>query len=162
MKKTTFTYAILASLLLTACSSNETKETDESLVQQVYDCVFPSTNTPAPGWVCDEPVPGLNVSAVGVAELSSAGMSFMKDMAAADARGRLAEQMQIQVQKMIKQYLGTTGVGKTETVDAVASSTIKTITSQMLTGSKIYKSRTGPNGRLYVLVGIDPNAKENY
>jgi hypothetical protein len=160
MKKTTFTYAILASLLLTACSSNETKETDESLVQQVYDCVFPSTNTPAPGWVCDEPVPGLNVSAVGVAELSSAGMSFMKDMAAADARGRLAEQMQIQVQKMIKQYLGTTGVGKTETVDAVASSTIKTITSQMLTGSKIYKSRTGPNGRLYVLVGIDPNAKE--
>ena len=99
MKKTTFTYAILASLLLTACSSNETKETDESLVQQVYDCVFPSTNTPAPGWVCDEPVPGLNVSAVGVAELSSAGMSFMKDMAAADAMGRLAEQMQIQVQK---------------------------------------------------------------
>lgn len=124
----------------------------------IPDCVFPNTNMGAPGWVCDEPAPGLDVQSVGVAEKSQAGISFMKDMAAADARGRLAEQMRVRVQKMVKKYLGTTGVGDSETVDAAASSTIKTITNEVLVGSKIYKSRTGPNGRLFVLLGIDAAA----
>ena len=138
---------------LTACGGNKG-------VQQaaVPDCVFPDTNTPAPGWVCDEPVPGLDVQSVGVAEKSAAGVSFMKDIAAADARGRLAEQMRVRVQKMVKKYLGTTGVGDSETVDAAASSTVKTITNEVLVGSKIYKTRTGPNGRMFVLLGIDPAA----
>jgi len=119
------------------------------------DCVFPNTKEAAPGWVCDEPVPGLEVQAVGVAEPTKAGISFQKDMAAADARGRLAEQFKTRVQKMVKKYLGTTGVGTTETVDAAASSTLKTITDEYLQGSKIYKTRTGPDGRLFVLLGLD-------
>ena len=105
-------------------------------------------------------MPGLDVQAVGISEKSKAGISFMKDMAAADARGRLAEQMKIRVQKMVKKYLGTTGVGDTETVDAAASSTLKTITNEELVGSKIYKTRTGPNGRLFVLLGLDPSSSQ--
>lgn len=136
---------------LAACGGKEK-------VKPVHDCVFPDTNVGAPGWVCDEPVAGLDVQAVGISEKSAAGISFMKDIAAADARGRLAEQMKVQVQKMVKKYLGTTGRGDTETVDAAASSTLKTITKQNLVGSKIYKSRTGPKGRLFVLVGLDGNA----
>jgi len=138
---------------LAACGSTPKQEA----AAPVPDCVFPNTNTPAPGWVCDEPVPGLDVQAVGIAEKSKAGISFMKDMAAADARGRLAEQFQTRVQKMVKKYLGTTGVGDSETVDAAASSTLKTITDQSLQGSKVYKTRTGPNGRLFVLMGLDAN-----
>lgn len=144
--------------ILSACSSSEKKQ-NTSVLTQVDDCVFPNTDVPAPVWVCDEPVPELALSAVGISEPSKAGFSFMKDIAAADGRGRLAEQMQVQVQKMVKQYLGTTGVGETETVDAAASSTLKTITSQNLIGSKVYKTRTGPNGRLYVLVGIDETSQ---
>lgn len=143
---------------LSACSSSE-KKPETSILQQVDDCVFPNTHVAAPGWVCDQPVPELALSAVGIAEPSKAGISFMKDIAAADGRGRLAEQVQVQVQKMVKTYLGTTGVGSSETVDAAASSTLKTITSQNLVGSKVYKTRTGPNGRLYVLVGIDETSQ---
>lgn len=153
MKKLVLITAVSA-VFLAACSENEPKKT-EAKAQPVYECVFPNTNAPAPGWICDEPVPGLEVSAVGISEPSQAGISYMKDMAAADGRGRLAEQMKVQVSKMVKQYLGTTGVGSTETVDAASSSTLRTVTSQSLTGSKVYKTRTGPNGKLYALVGLD-------
>lgn len=161
MKKLTLLSALSIATLLSACGgSAPVQETAAAAPVPVYDCVFPNTQSPAPGWICDEPVPGVEVSAVGIAQASKAGMSYMKDMAAADARGRLAEQVQVQVQKMVKSYLGTTGVGSSETVDAAASSTIKTISNQSLSGSKIFKTRTGPNGELYALVGIDANEKQ--
>ncbi|AZR82684.1 MULTISPECIES: LPP20 family lipoprotein [Piscirickettsiaceae] len=157
MKKTLCLGLLVAVGAMSGCSTQEKK--DESAEKQnplaVADCVFPNTNVAAPGWICDEPVDSLAISAVGIAEPSKAGISFMKDMAAADGRGRLAEQIKVQVQKMVKQYLGTTGVADTETVDAAASSTLKTITNQSLVGSKVYKTRTGPNGKLYALVGMD-------
>lgn len=151
MKKVKLISAVtaLSAVVFLAGCGKEVKPTE------VSDCVFPNTNTPAPGWVCDEPVPGVALSALGVAEPTKAGISFQKDMAAADGRGRLAEQMKVQVQKMVKQYLGTTGVATAETVDAASSSTVKTITNESLVGSKIMKSRTGPNGRLFVLMGLD-------
>lgn len=153
MKKFLFV-PVVSALLLSACSDSGTKPSNTK-AEQVADCVFPNTEKPAPGWICEEPVPGVEISAVGIAEPSQAGISYMRDMAVADGRGRLAEQMKVQVSKMVKKYLGTTGVSKTETVDAAASSTLRTVTSQQLVGSKTYKMRTGPNGRLYVLVGID-------
>ncbi len=156
MKKLAMIGALSAAAMLAGCGETKKEESKaQPVAQPVYDCVFPNTNQPAPGWICDEPVPGVEVSAVGIAEPSQAGISYMKDMAAADGRGRLAEQMKTQVSKMVKKYLGTTGVGKTETVDAAASSTIRTVSSESLVGSKIYKTRTGPNGKLYVLVGLD-------
>jgi len=163
MKKLSIMTALSATILLSACGSEPAKPAAKPAAQPVaaapvYDCVFPNTNQPAPGWICDEPVPGIAVSAVGIAEPSKAGISYMKDMAAADARGRLAEQMKVKVAKMVKKYLGTTGVASTETLDAAASSTIKTISSQTLVGSKVYKTRTGPNGKLYALVGMDTKA----
>ena len=137
-----------------ACSSTKPD------AQPVADCVFPNTSMAAPGWICDEPQPGLDIQAVGVAEPSKGGISFMKDMAATDGRGRLAEQFKVKVSKMVKKYLGNTGVGDSETIDAAAESAVKAVTSETLVGSKIYKSRTGPNGRLFVLVGLDANAAE--
>lgn len=154
MKKIALLTAVSAAVLLTACGG---EKPDSNAAQPVYDCVFPNTNSPAPGWVCDEPVPGIEVSAVGVAGATQAGPSYQKDIAALDARGRLAEQMQVQVQKMVKQYVGTTGKGDAETVDAVGNTTARSVTKQSLVGSKIYKSRTGPNGEMYVLLGLDAN-----
>lgn len=154
------TTAVLT-LTLIACGGDKNMKPDASAIAvAVPDCVFPETEIAAPGWICDEPVPGLDVQAVGIAERSKAGIGFMKDLASADARGRLAEQTKVRVQKMVKKYLGTTGVADTETVDAAASSTLKTITSTELVGSKIYKSRTGPNKRLYVLLGLDSRNAE--
>ena len=137
------------SMLLAACGSDDVKE-------DVADCVFPDApSAAAPGWVCDEPVEGVEVSAVGVAEKSAAGHSFMKNMAATDARVQLAQSMKVHVQNMVKQYAETTGAADSETVDKVNTSVTKQITDESLVGTKIFKTRTSPNGALYVLLGMD-------
>jgi hypothetical protein len=140
---------ITATLMLSACSSDTVKE--ENLA-----CVFPDAPTAsAPGWICDEPVEGVEVSAVGVAEKSAAGYSFMKNMAQTDARVQLAQSMKVHVQNMVKQYAETTGAADSETVDKVNTSVTKQITDETLVGTKIYKTHTSPNGALYVLLGMD-------
>lgn len=138
--------------LLVACGGTKKAEV-------VPDCVFPDAQEiAAPGWICDEPVAGVTVSAVGSAQKSGAGHSFMKQMAATDARVQLAQNMKVEVRNMIKQYVEATGAGDQETVDKVNTSVTKQITSQTLVGTRIYKSRTSPKGTLYVLLGMDPNA----
>lgn len=140
-------------LSLTACFGGGSKQA------AVPDCTFPDAPAaPAPGWVCDEPVEGLSVSAVGSADKSGAGINFMKQQATAAARVQLAQMMKVQVQNMVKQFAETTGVGDSETVDLVNSSVTKQITNESLVGTRIYKTRRSPNGALYVLVGLDDNA----
>ena len=120
----------------------------------VAGCVFPGTKNSAPLWVCDKPVPELQIQGVGIAERSQAGLAFMKDIAAANARTQIASQLQNVVEAMVKTYIGTTGVGKTETVDQIAQSISKNITNATVSGARLIESRTDINGRLYVLVGI--------
>ena len=141
--------AILVSGLLSACGGG----------QVIAGCTFPnSPSIEAPGWICDEPVSGVEVSAVGSAEKSAAGTSFMKTQAATTARVQLAQNVQVEVSNMVKNYVETTGIGDNQTVDKVATSVTKQITAQTLNGSRIYKSRTGPSGTIYVLVGMNPAA----
>jgi len=136
-------------MILTACGGGDVKPPEP-------ECVFPDVpSSSAPGWVCDEPVDGIEVSAVGVAEKSQAGHSFMKNMAATDARVQLAQSMKVHVQNMVKQYAEVTGAADAETVDRVNTSVTKQITDETLVGTKVYKTRTSPNGTLYVLLGMD-------
>jgi len=139
-------FTIVALFGITGCSSAPPK---------VAECVFPGSDKPAPLWVCDAPVEGMAVGAVGIAAKSDAGIAFMRQMAATDARVQLAQNMKVQVQSMIKQYVETTGAASKETVDRVNTSVTKQITDQTLTGTKIFRSISGPDGALYVLVGLD-------
>ncbi len=137
---------------LAACGGGNVRE-------EVAACVFPDApSEPAPGWICDEPVEGVVVSAVGVAEKSAAGFSFMKNMAATDARVQLAQAMKVQVQNMVKQYAETTGSADAETVDRVNTSVTRQITDESLSGTRVIKTRMSPNGALYVLLGMDAAA----
>jgi hypothetical protein len=95
------------------------------------------------------------VGAVGSATKSDAGIAFMKQMAATEARVQLAQNMKVQVQNMIKQYAETTGAGTAETVDRVNTSVTKQITDQTLLGTKVLRSIVSPDGAVYVLVGLD-------
>jgi hypothetical protein len=95
------------------------------------------------------------VAAMGSSVKSDAGYDFMKQMAVTAARGQLAQNMRVQVQNMIKQYVETTGAASKETVDNVNTSVTKQITDESLQGTKIVKSIIGPDGTLYVLVGFD-------
>ena len=148
MKKAAYLMTGIAmSALLAGCGEKK---------QEVADCVFPDTpGTSAPGWICDEPVSGIEVSSVGSAQKSGAGHDFMKQMAATSARVGLAQNMQVQVRNMIKQYVETTGAADSETVDKVMTSVTKQITNETLVGTKILKTRKSPGGHLYVLVGMD-------
>ncbi len=120
------------------------------------DCVFPDApNQAAPDWVCDVPVEGIELSAVGYSQKSSVGNSFMKQMATTDARVQLAAIFKTRIQNMIKQYAEVTGAADSETVDRVNTSVTKAITSETLIGSRIYKTRTSPKGGIYVLIGLD-------
>jgi len=132
-----------------ACSSAPAK------VEKMAECVFPGSDKEAPLWVCDAPVEGMTVGAVGSAAKSDAGIAFMKQMAATEARVQLAQNMKVQVQNMIKQYAETTGAASAETVDRVNTSVTKQITDQTLQGTRIFRSIVGPDGTMYVLVGLD-------
>ena len=138
----------LTFLLLSGCGGGVKEVT--------YACVFPDApDTEAPVWICDEPVEGVMVSAVGTAAKSSAGHSFMKNMASTDARVQLAQAMKVHVTNMVKQYAETTGAADSETVDRVNTSVTKQITDETLVGTRVFKSHMSPNGMLYVLLGVD-------
>jgi len=153
MKKTNL--LLLSSILalsLAGCSSTPTKTAS---AEKAADCVFPNSDKAAPGWICDGPVEGVKVGAMGAAIKTEAGFDFMRQMAAASARVQLAQNLHSQVQNMIKKYAEVTGVGKSETVDRVNTLVTKEITNETLQGTKIVKSITGPDGTLYVYVGMD-------
>lgn len=142
---------------IAGCSSTPSKE---EKMAKMPECMFPNSKEPAPGWVCDEPVEGMQVTAMGSAAKSDAGYDFMKQMAATSARVQLAQNMRVQVQNMIKQYVETTGAASKETVDRVNTSVTKQITDQTVQGSRIVRSITGPDGAIYVLVGLDPTSAQ--
>ncbi|MDD5471007.1 MAG: LPP20 family lipoprotein [Sideroxydans sp.] len=119
------------------------------------ECVFPNSQQAAPLWVCNMPVEGTSVTAVGMAAKSAAGMSFMKQMAMTEARVQLAQTIRTRVTNMVKQYAESTGSADQETVDQVNTSVTKQITDEMLVGSKLLRTITGPDGTLYALVGLD-------
>ena len=137
------------SVLLTSCGSDTVK-------LEALDCAFPDApEVAAPGWICDAPVEGIEVSAVGSAEKSAAGVSFTKNMAVTDARVQMAQALKVHVQNMVKQYAEVTGAASGETVDKVNTSVTKQITDQTLTGTKPYRTLVSPNNVMYVLVGMD-------
>ena len=142
---------VLPALAVTACSTPAPK---------TAECVYPSTDKNAPLWVCDAPVEGMSIGAVGSSPKTDAGVGFQKQMAAADARVQLAQMMKIRVENMIKQYVETTGAASHETVDKVNTSVTKQITDQTLQGTRIFRSVDAPDGTMYVLVGLDEGAAQ--
>jgi hypothetical protein len=144
--------AIITSIALVACSGSSVKD-------EFAECTYPDAfDVKAPAWVCGQPVEAYPMAAVGSTAKSAAGFDFMKEQASTSARIALAQQMEVHVTNMVKQYIETTGQGDSETVDQVRTSVSKVLTDQVLLGSKMVNSRTSPNGQLYVLVAIDANS----
>lgn len=130
----------------------------QKLAEQA-ECVFPQSSAKAPIWVCGQGVlEGVAVWAPGSFQKTAAGAAFQQDQATLVGRVRLAERMQSVVTAGVTSYIGTTGAGKSETVDQVASSTAKSITSATLVGSRVFRTAYGPDGTMFVLVGMDESS----
>lgn len=162
MKKYTLPFiSLLVAVLFISCASKKVKD-DTLTVEQVSaieECYYPdSLEDKAPLWVCGAPIGDLAMHAVGIAEKSKAGFSFMRQLAATDARTLLAQEMRVQVRNMVKTFAETTGRGDTETLDEVNTVVTKQITDETLTGARIIRYQSSPAGSLYVLVGMDAEA----
>ncbi|MEY4765515.1 MAG: hypothetical protein RI907_2188 [Pseudomonadota bacterium] len=122
----------------------------------VTECAYPDApDTSAPLWICDAPVEGVAVGAMGSHEKSAAGVAFARDQAVASARFRLAQNMRTYVTGMVKQFAETTGAVGQETVDRTNTSVTKQVTDETISGSKVFRSATSPKGTFYVYVGMD-------
>jgi hypothetical protein len=104
---------------------------------QSKTCLFPNSHQRAPAWVCKPQARGWAVAAVGSAAKSDAGIAFMEQQAAADARTKLARRLR----------------GGDTRKSTASDGAVITETTHELRGSKILKSAHGPDGTLYVLVG---------
>ena len=159
MNKLTFRRTVMAaglamSTILVGCGGGDKPQVAAS-------CTFPDApEVAAPEWVCDAPVEGVEVSAVGSAKIGLAGAGHAKQMAMTKGRVQLAQMMKVHVANMIKQYVETTGAGESETVDQVTTSVTKQITKETLVGSRIFRSKVSPNKVMYVIVGLDPTKVE--
>ena len=152
--------AILIAALTVGITACATPPAPAPKVAAAPECVFPGSDKAAPLWVCDAPVEGMAIGAVGSAQKSEAGIDFMKQMAATSARVQLAQRKQVQVQNMIKQFAETTGTAGKETVDKVNTIVTKQITAQTLEGTQLFRSIQAPDGTMFVLVGMSPASDE--
>ncbi len=122
-------------------------DTKNSTSLKSKKCYFPKTRKTAPGWICNPQIEPMTFSAVGSAERSEAGNEFMEQMAAADARTILARKMNEAISKKI-----TSANGQTGNLD---NALIEKITSVSLEGTKVINKAYAPNGKVYVLIGLD-------
>ena len=145
-----FCVLLSAAMVLSGYALGDTQATTaaDAKVKKTKKCLFPKSKKRAPTWVCDAKVDGLAVTAVGSAAKSDAGISFMEQQAAADARVHLARNFRSSGQKNIS---GRKDSANKDTADQ--DSALKT--NESLEGTKIIKNAYGPDGTLYVLVGLD-------
>lgn len=144
-----FTLGVALSLLA-GCSGLQMQ------APSIVACDYPDApQTSAPAWVCDAPIDGVAVSAVGSAANGGVGYDALKDTAAAAARVRLARRMQDYVANLVKRYAKANGAVSVETIDKIAASLGKQITADALTGSRVFRTAISPNRTLYVLLGVE-------
>jgi hypothetical protein len=134
-----------------ARSEDLTSVANQPTIKKVKRCLFTQSNKRAPLWVCDAHVEGLAVTAIGTAAKTKAGFAHMQQMALADARTHLAQKIVESSQSKVPQSEEVANLNTTERDSAL----ITKITEESLVGTKVLKRTLGPDGTLYVLIGID-------
>ncbi len=95
-------------------------------------------------------------AAVGMVTVGASGVGNARNKAISRARVELANQMEVKVKSMTKDYLNVVGQGDNEVVEEAFSQVSKQVSKQTLVGSKQIDMFMTPSKELYVLVAI-PN-----
>lgn len=135
-----------AAMILSSNAWGDTSTTLNPKAVKAKKCFFPKSKKRAPVWICNAQADGLTVAAVGSAAKSQAGLAFMEQMAEADARSQLVQNVRGSTRKIIANE------GKTAAPD---NAFIAKISEESLSGTKIMKRTYGPDGTLYVLMGLN-------
>jgi len=140
-------YGVLVALiLLSGCGSMPEKV-------KISGCLFPNSTDMAPEWVCDSDYDGLTLAAVGASIKMAEGPSVMRATAAQAARIKLANTITLQLQQVLQDSSDLT-------VDAMLFAQLfdGLITAETMIGSRIYTSRSAPDGGFYLLLGFEEQA----
>ena len=144
------------SIVCQASVDSTAHKTASGKVKKAKNCYFPKTKKRAPNWVCTGSDNSVAATAVGSFHKSDAGIAFMEQMAAADARANLAQKLHDEVRKDISGKGGKTVSG------GVDREQIKKIADAEMQGAKILKSVYSPKGTLYMLIGLDDVSAQNF
>jgi len=155
MKRTPHLTAIAALGLALAGCSTQPESPVQALTEPQTACEFSGTDQAAPGWVCTGFVAEELVTGMGEFPPSRASYSLRFQTAEQRARVNLARKLETRLTSSLKDYEEQTGAGMGETVDRVVQNASQSRQSVTLVGSRVYRSVEGPDGTLYVLVGID-------
>jgi hypothetical protein len=153
MKKKLFA-TTLSAIVLAGCGATSGVTTkQEELV--TADCVFKDApQHKAPLWVCDVPVEGYELTAVGFSEKRPT-QSMTSAAARTDANVQMSEHFATSVAQLFQDYQKSmvTEEGEKFLVDTdlVREST----TSITLFGSKVVRTMTSPNLGQYVVIAMD-------
>ncbi len=140
--------AATVATVITGCGGEQPKPK-----QQEPDFRCKQEGVLAPKWTCTPFVDGA-IAEVGTAPKSAAGIGFQRRIALANARSNLAQQIETLVKDKVETFTRSTGVGKDETVDSVATAVSKQVAKVTLQGSKQVDAWQAPSGTLYVLVAV--------
>lgn len=152
MKKSLLFLSLAAATLLSACSSQTTSV-------DYGECYYPdSPDTEAPGWVCGQPVQDLEAQAVGYSRKMASGSGMMTDVAAAEARSRLSNYFETDVNSRLSRLTTDKAIDGEINSKDVTERVQKTLTTMTLTKSRIWRSQISPAGGMYVLVGLTKDA----
>lgn len=145
--------AVFTSLLLGGCAVSP--QTPEPIrTAQTEPCHFEQTRESAPDWVCTGYLEGV-ITGMGSFPPSNASYNLRFQTAEQRARVSLARQLEIKLNGALKDYESQIGAGTNETIDLVVKNLSQSKQSVSLAGSRVYASTTGPDGTLYLLVGLD-------
>ncbi len=142
------------------CSTLDEGKPDLSALESDA-CNFSKTDVEAPMWVCTGEFPGL-VSGRGSYRQENTSENLTFQIAQQRARADLARKLWVELKSSLNDFESAAGDALDARVDAHVQSVIKSELEMPLEGSRIYASVTGPDGTLYVLVGLDEAlAKQN-
>ena len=145
----------IIALGLTACETSPSKPNMPEASAYDARCKFRESEKLAPEWVCKDVYPGLPVVGRGSYQKSKMGEQFMRDQAALKAREALVAAEKAYIESAVKSFMAGTGVGDADSADVAASTVSKQLAYGDVTGSRVVDSVWGPDGTLYVLVGLD-------
>lgn len=146
---------IAVTLILGACTSSQPSVQQSINNNGVYVAQPQNMLGNLPTWVLSPYVEGAQ-SAVGMVVVGRSGTANARNKAIAKARVELANQMEIKVQAMTKDYLNVVGEGDNEIVESVFSQVSKQVSQQTLSGSRQIDMFMTSDKELYVLMAV-PN-----